>query len=687
VSDQKRYVAFVSYNHADRRWAKWVHHAVETYRVPSRLHRSAELAAISSSSTRLTPVFLDREELSTSSDLAGSVRVALEQSSYLIVVCSPRAAKSRWVNEEVRVFKELGLASRILCVIVDGEPNAAAKGDEASECFPAAIRFTVEAGQITTTPAAEPLAADLRPGMDPPRDARLKIVAGLLGVNLDDLRRREQARRIRRLSVLATAAAVGCVTLAGLTAAALFSRNEAQRQRQLAEQQSLTARRTADFMKSLFAVSDPSEARGNSITAREILDRGARQIATGLKDEPLVRADLMTTLGEVYTGLGLYNEGEGLVDAAHGVPGQSSASGVRQSTALGEIEFFQGKYAESRASFEKAIAMLRGPGVASADRALLTRALTGEGEALTALEQYPEAQRALNEALGLAAGDEAARARITEGLADIAFYTGDLAAAEAHYRDAIVLRVRTAGENHPKVAVSVMALGSIAYMRGDNATAERMNERALELYRKIFGPRHPETGIAENNLARIYLEGRKFAQAERLLADSRDIRLAQVEETHDDMAFIFSNLAIARVGLGDDAAAEPLFEKALKAAVLHNHRLHGPVLTDLADLKCRTGRYADGLKLLDEARPIVAERYPDDPWRTALVDNVRAGCLTGQRQFDEADRLFAASTPVLLKKWGSHGLYGYDSLQRAMRLYTLTHNEIKLAEYRSLARR
>ena len=89
MSDQKRYVAFVSYNHADRRWAKWVHHAVETYRVPSRLHRSAELAAISSSSTRLTPVFLDREELSTSSDLAGSVRVALEQSSYLIVVCSP----------------------------------------------------------------------------------------------------------------------------------------------------------------------------------------------------------------------------------------------------------------------------------------------------------------------------------------------------------------------------------------------------------------------------------------------------------------------------------------------------------------------------------------------------------------------------------------------------------------------
>src|SRR6185295_14392400 len=144
------------------------------------------------------------------------------------------------------------------------------------------------------------------------------------------------------------------------SAVALVSRNEAQRQRQLAEQQSLTARRTADFMKSLFAVSDPSEARGNSITAREILDRGARQIASGLKDEPLVRADLLTTLGEVYTGLGLYNEGEGLIHAAHAVPGQSSAGDVRQLTALGETEFFQGKYPESSASFEKAIVALRG---------------------------------------------------------------------------------------------------------------------------------------------------------------------------------------------------------------------------------------------------------------------------------------------------------------------------------------
>ena len=680
MSESRRYIAFVSYNHADRRWAKWVHRAIETYRIPPRLRLPVPFSG------RLTPVFLDREELSTSASLADSVRTALEQSSYLIVICSPRAAGSRWVSEEIRLFKELGRSERILCVIVDGEPNAAAKGNDAAECFPAPIRFTVESGQITQTPAAEPMAADLRPGMDSPRDARLKIVSGLLGVNLDDLRRREQARRLRRLTALATAAVVGCITLAGLTTAALLSRNEAERQRRLAEQQSLTARRTADFMKSLFEVSDPGEARGNSVTAREILDRGVRQIASGLKDEPLVRADLMTTLGEVYTSLGLYKDGAGLVDAAHRVEGQPGVARARQSVALGEIEFLNANYAASQSSFDEALRALRS--TEGSDPTLLVRALTGRGEVLTAQEHYTEARASLNEALALAAhSDEITRARVLEGLADAAYSDDDLDAAERYYRESLALRMRSTGENHPKVSSALTTLGSIAYLRGDSAGAAQMYERALAIDRKVLGNRHPETAVTMNNLARVYLEDRKFALAATLLTESKDIVLAEVDETHDDMAFIFSNLALARAGLGDDAAAQPLFEKALRAAVLHKHRLHGPILTDLADLECRTGRYAEGLKRLDEARPIVTARYPDDPWRAALVDNVRAGCLTGQRQFDEADRLLSSSTPALLAKWGAKRLYGYDALQRAMRLYTLTHNETKLAEYRSLARR
>ena len=96
---------------------------------------------------------------------------------------------------------------------------------------------------------------------------------------------------------------------------AIKQRSEAIKQRDIARQKSLTAERTVEFVKSIFTVSDPSEARGASITAREILDRGAVSIQQGLEREPTVKAELGTTLGEVYTNLGLLHDGDRLIPA------------------------------------------------------------------------------------------------------------------------------------------------------------------------------------------------------------------------------------------------------------------------------------------------------------------------------------------------------------------------------------
>ena len=290
----------------------------------------------------------------TSADLALSVREALAESRSLIIICSPDAARSRWVNEEIRLFKALGREDRIFCLIVAGEPSAPEGSDR--RCFPSALRFVVADGVITDRPAGEPLAADVRRERDSRRDAVLKIASGLLHVPLDRLRQRELVRRHRRLAMIATAAGIGCVAFGALAAFALYARSEAERQRSFAEQQSLTARRTADFLKSLFAVSDPSEARGNSITAREVLDRGVRQISEQLKSEPLMRADLTTTLGEVYAGLGLLTEAERLLASARAVPAQPDNMMARQTTALGEVQQLRGEYTSALDLLKKASA-------------------------------------------------------------------------------------------------------------------------------------------------------------------------------------------------------------------------------------------------------------------------------------------------------------------------------------------
>ena len=138
MGDSRHYRAFISYSHNDARVAMRLHRSLENYRVPKHLRATAgEFGPVPD---RLSPIFCDREELASSSDLGSRVQDALADSDALLVVCSPDAARSRWVNEEVLSFKRLGGGRRVYCVIVAGEPNA---GD-ARECFPPALRFEVD---------------------------------------------------------------------------------------------------------------------------------------------------------------------------------------------------------------------------------------------------------------------------------------------------------------------------------------------------------------------------------------------------------------------------------------------------------------------------------------------------------------------------------------------------------------
>jgi MTH538 TIR-like domain (DUF1863) len=133
-----KYWAFISYSHLDRKWGDWLHKTLETYQVPTRLiGRETKIGKIPA---RLFPIFRDREELPVSADLNTNITLALSQSRFLIVICSPPAARSRWVNQEILTFKRLARADSILALIVDGEPNAFLPEQE---CFSEALRYTV----------------------------------------------------------------------------------------------------------------------------------------------------------------------------------------------------------------------------------------------------------------------------------------------------------------------------------------------------------------------------------------------------------------------------------------------------------------------------------------------------------------------------------------------------------------
>lgn len=652
-----RYAAFISYNHRDRKEASWLHKALETYRIPKRLH--GQPSAVGPLGPRLPPIFQDREELAASSNLAESVRAALVESASLIVICSPNGARSHWVNEEIRAFVAVGRRDRIQCLIIGGEPNAATLpgADPSLECLPPAL---FEDG------GAEPLASDIRPGKDGRPAARLKLLAGIMGLPYDELRQREAARRQRQLAIIASASAVGFVLMAGLAVNAVLARNEAVVQRDIARQKTITAERTTAFVQSLFEVSDPSEAKGSQVSALEILDKGAQRIAGSLSNEPSVKAELMTTLSKVYLGLGAYRKGDSIIQDSLKLKVDDPAVAAKQLLALGDSETRQGDYAKAAATFTRALALARDPDRGNPD--IVAAILIGRGEARSALNDTTDAEIDMRAALALDTArfgpKNPAIARDLEALGLNALAENREIKAKSLFERALAIRIPAQGLAHPRVSEDYNELGAIAYLQRDSTAAEKFWKQALKSDELVLGPDHPDVAISINNVARVMLERRGFAEARALLIRARDISLKQRSETHDDLAFILANLAIAERGLGNNAAAETALQQALVAAEVHKHRNTAPILTDLADLACDRGAAAQGIALLDRAAPLMKTDYPDDPWRVAWIASTRGKCLLAAGDRSAARDVLTGSIAQIRQRWPQDTMFGSMAEQR-----------------------
>jgi len=286
----REFRAFISYSHADELWAKWLHGALERYRVPRPLVGRVTPRGVVP--RRLLPIFRDRDELPGSPSLADEIADSLARSKSLIVICSPKAAASKYVGSEIVNFKRRGLESHILCLLVDGEPHATDKPESgALEALPAAIRYRVNgAGQITDE-RDEPLAADVRPGKDSRADAKLKIIAGMLGVGFDELKRRESRRQFLRRLQASVASLVILATVAGIwwnRQQALEGQQRITASQKLAAQSAEYAKQRPD-LSSLLAlaaldVSDTAEARDAVFAAAAQINQPIatiRDIASG----------------------------------------------------------------------------------------------------------------------------------------------------------------------------------------------------------------------------------------------------------------------------------------------------------------------------------------------------------------------------------------------------------------------
>lgn len=218
------YRAFISYSHMDERWARYIHRKLERYRLPASLARKR--TECGDSPICLRPIFRDRDELPAGQDLRAEIEAALRASDALIIICSPSAATSVWVDKEVAFFRHVRPNAQVLCLIVNGEPNGSLSGAPELSCFPPALYGRgIE----------EPIAADIRKTADGRRLALLKIVAGLTGLRLDNLVQRDAQHRIKRVMSVTVCALVGMIAMAVMSYVAVESGREAVLQRTKAE--------------------------------------------------------------------------------------------------------------------------------------------------------------------------------------------------------------------------------------------------------------------------------------------------------------------------------------------------------------------------------------------------------------------------------------------------------------------
>jgi eukaryotic-like serine/threonine-protein kinase len=403
---------------------------------------------------------------------------------------------------------------------------------------------------------------------------------------------------VRRNRAVVIAAGLAALALATGAAAATLGLLEARQAQQRAERSAATAEQVTDFLVELFRVSDPGEALGSTITAREVLDRGADRIRSELAGQPAVQARLMAVMGEVYRQLGLYGSAQPLLEsavaAAERAPDPEEARLVEALRRLGSVYRMQGDAAAAEAPLRRALTLARrNP---RPEPEMLAAALQGLGAAYLTLGRFAEAEPLLSEALAIqeaALGpDHAATAITLSNMAALYLQQRDPARAEPYLRRAIEADERRLGSDHPHVAESLLSLGAIHYRQRRYLEAEEAYLRAQRIWDAVLEPDHPYLAMVHNNLGETRWALQRYDEAEEHLLHA----LALKERIYDaDLPTFATTLkALGNVyrDQGRHAEAEPLYRRALRIR-------EASADVDPADLKEVLEAYARLLRLAE----------------------------------------------------------------------------------------
>lgn len=411
-----------------------------------------------------------------------------------------------------------------------------------------------------------------------------------------------------RLGVVASTVVV--LLVAAMTA---FYTLRLANERDRAQIEAAKAEKVSEFLAGLFEVSDPSRSRGQTVTARELLDRGAERIEKELAGQPDVQARMMDLMGNVHLGLGLYNEAAALLERALEIRlrlhGEVHAEVAQTLNALSVVNRLSGDYPKARS--------------------LAARGL--------------EIQRRLHGQEHLAVAHSMA------DLAEVLRVQGDLYEAEAIYRQALAMRVRLLGAEHADVADTKNNLALTIHARGDYAGAAIMHREALDLRRRVSGEMHPDVANSYDNLALVLTALGELDEAERLGREALRLNQALLGESEPRTVRVRARLARTLFARGDLSGGEQLARQALAAfreQLGDHHPYVAQSLNDLAEMRHAAGDRADAATLYQQA--LTLRRQLLVPTSPSLAESLAGfgSLLMDENRNEEAEPLLREALSI-----------------------------------------
>jgi len=464
-------------------------------------------------------------------------------------------------------------------------------------------------------------------------------------------RARKYVRR-HRFGVAVAASAAVLLLAAGVGQTLELRQTMAARDR--ANRERDRANRVVEFMTGMFKVSNPSEARGNDIRAREILDKASKDITKGLEKDPELQAQMMEVMGSVYESLGLYTTAEPLLRRA--VETQKRTLGVENPDTMHSMHELavllenESRYPEAEKWARETLDIRRrklGPDDRGtlASLSLLALIVNGEG-------RYAEAEKLHREALGAArrvfGEQDKASVSILNNLGIDLSYEGKFTEAEKAFREALEIDRRVLGSDDPKVLGDMNNLAACLLQQRRYAEAESLYREGVEVKQRVLGPEHPATLVSMGSLALTLSGEKRYAEAEKLYRETLEIKRRKLGPEHRSTLVTTGNLADLLTRQGKYVEAEQLLRQTLEIERRTLGRDHSDTLvalTGLGDVLKGEKRNLEAEKAyreaLDGLSRAVGANHPDTA--EAAYKLARVLALEDKRDESFANLQFAVS--------------------------------------------